>query len=257
MSLDAQATLDLQREFARHLRDPSLFPAPEGLEERRVQIYRELFYNNIESMLAINFPVIRKLLGDNRWHRLVRDFYREHAAHTPLFPELGRELQRYLESRVDAGRGDPPFLVELAHYEWVELALSLDEHDIAQIAHAPDGDVIAGAPVLSPLAWSFVYRWPVHRLSADYQPDTAPATATQLLLVRNRRDEVSFLELSPLAKVLFDLLKENPGATGLDLAEALAEALPQMSRDTLVESACQSLRDFRRRDILLGTEIDS
>ena len=141
MSLDADATLALQREFARHLRDPELFPPPEGLEERRLKIYRELFYNNIEGLLATNFPVMRQLLGDTRWHRLVRDFYREPASHTPLFTEIGREFQRYLETRIDAGRGDPPFLTELAHYEWVELALSLDERDIDDVESALAGRV--------------------------------------------------------------------------------------------------------------------
>ena len=257
MSLDAEATLALQREFARHLRDPELFPPPEGLEERRLKIYRELFYNNIEGLLATNFPVIRKLLGDTRWHRLVRDFYREHASHTPLFTEIGREFQRYLETRVDAGRGDPPFLTELAHYEWVELALSLDERDIDGITHDAAGDVVNAAPLLSPLAWRFSYRWPVHRLGAEYQPTQAPHQPTHLVIVRNRRDEISFLELSPLANVLLDLLKEHAGVPGLQLAEALADALPQYPRAQIVDGACHSLREFRQRDIVLGTVIDT
>jgi hypothetical protein len=253
MSLDAAATQALQREFARHLRDPQLFPPPDGLEDRRLQIYRELFYNNIENLLATNFPVIRQLLGDHRWHALVRDYYREHAAHTPLFTEIGREFQRYLESRVDAGRGDAPYLVELAHYEWLELALALDEHEIDEVEHDPDGDLLAQAPVLSPLAWVFSYRWPVQRIGPAYQPHELPAQPTHLALVRNRADEISFLELSPLAKVLIDLLKENPGVAGLDLAQALAEALPQYPGDAIIAGAGQSLREFRARDILLGT----
>ena len=257
MSLDAEATLALQREFARHLRDPELFPPPDGLEERRLKIYRELFYNNIEGLLATNFPVIRKLLGDARWHRLVRDFYREHASHTPLFTEIGREFQRYLETRVDAGRGDPPFLTELAHYEWVELALSLDERDVDDTEHDADGDVVAAAPVLSVLAWRFSYCWPVHRLGAEYQPTQAPQQPTHLVIVRNRRDEISFLELSPLANVLLDLLKEHAGVPGLSLAEAWADALPQYPRAQIVEGACHSLREFRQRDIVLGTFIDT
>lgn len=257
MSLDADATLALQREFARHLRDPELFPPPDGLEERRLKIYRELFYNNIEGLLATNFPVIRKLLGDARWHRLVRDFYREHASHTPLFTEIGREFRRYLDTRVDAGRGDPPFLSELAHYEWVELALSLDERDIEAVAHDAGGDVVAGAPVWSPLAWCFSYRWPVQRLGPDVQPARPPEQPTHLVIVRNRRDEISFLELSPLAKVLLDLLKEHAGVTGLQLAEALADALPQYPRAQIVDGACHSLREFRQRDIVLGTVIDT
>mgnify|MGYP006138349625 CR=1 FL=1 len=58
------------------------------------------------------------------WRALVRDFYREFRAGTPLFPELPREFIQYLQERGD-GRGDPPWLLELAHYEWVELALSV------------------------------------------------------------------------------------------------------------------------------------
>lgn len=255
MSLDDADTLALQREFARHLRDPLLFPPPEGMPEQRLQVYRALFYNNIESLLATNFPVIRDLLGEQHWHRLVRDFYREHAAHTPLFTEIGREFQRYLDSRADAGRGDPPFLPELAHYEWVELALALDEHEIDTIAHDAGGDVVAAAPVLSPLAWQFSYRWPVQRLSAEHQPEVAPAQPTHLVIVRNRRDEISFLELSPLTKVLFDLLAANPDRAGLDLALALAEALPQHAPDQIVEGATRSLREFRARDIVLGTAL--
>ncbi len=254
MSHDAAATLELQREFARHLRDPALFPMPDGLEERRVKIYRDLFYNNIERLLSTNFPVIRKLLGTARWHALVRDFYREHASHTPLFTEIGRELQRYLETRAAADRGDAPFLVELAHYEWAELALSLDEHETDAIAHDPAGDVLASAPVLSPLAWTFSYRWPVHRLSADYQPLSPPEQPTHLVIVRDRHDHISFLELSPLAKVLLDLLKEHPGHAGRDLIHALADALPQLPRTTLIEGASASLREFRLRDIVLGSE---
>jgi len=254
MSHDAAATLALQREFAQHLRDPALYPMPDGLEDRRVKIYRDLFYNNIESLLATNFPVICKLLGSACWHALVRDFYREHASHTPLFTEIGRELQRYLVARAEAGRGDPPFLVELAHYEWAELALSLDEHEIGAIAHDPAGDVLTAAPVLSPLAWAFSYRWPVQRLSADYQPLLPPEQPTHLVIVRDRSDRISFLELSPLAKVLLDLLKENPGHTGLDLVHAFADALPQLSRATLIEGASASLREFRQRDIVLGSE---
>ncbi len=255
MSHDAAATLELQREFARHLRDPALYPMPDGLEERRVKIYRDLFYNNIESLLSTNFPVLRKLLGLTRWHALVRDFYREHASHTPLFTEIGRELQRYLETRAAAARGDAPFLVELAHYEWVELALSLDEREIDAIAHDPAGDVLAAAPVLSPLAWAFSYRWPVQRLSAEYQPLSPPEQPTHLVIVRDRHDHISFLELSPLAKVLLDLVKENPGHTGLDLVHALADALPQLPRATVIDGASANLQEFRLRDIVLGSEI--
>ena len=112
-------------------------------------------------------------------------------------------------TRCEDTGSDPPFLTELAHYEWVELALSLDDRDIDGIERDADGDVVEAAPLLSPLAWGFSYRWPVHRLGAEYQPTQMPEQPTHLVIVRSRRDEISFLELSPLANVLLDLLKER------------------------------------------------
>ena len=41
----------LQRQLTAHLRDPGS-PPPAGIEERRLKIYRELFYNNVEGFLA-------------------------------------------------------------------------------------------------------------------------------------------------------------------------------------------------------------
>ena len=43
----AKSFQDKQYEFAAHLRDPENVPAPDGIEDRRMGIYRELFYNNL------------------------------------------------------------------------------------------------------------------------------------------------------------------------------------------------------------------
>src|SRR5688572_14382576 len=151
----------MQYGFAAHLRDPSAHPAPAQLEDRRLQIYRELFFNNIEGLLSANFPVIAKVLGREAWPVLARDFYREHRCHTPLFPEIGREFLRYLETRRER---DPPWLLELAHYEWVELALSLDETELADIECDREADLLEHVPVPSPLAWPLAYSWPVQQI---------------------------------------------------------------------------------------------
>ena len=49
---------DRQRAFAAHLRDPSN-PAPPGIEARRMAVYRDLFYNAIEGLLAAQAGVTR------------------------------------------------------------------------------------------------------------------------------------------------------------------------------------------------------
>ena len=154
-------------------------------------------FNNIESLLAGNFPVIRKLLGESHWKALVREFYRDHRCQTPLFPEIAREFLRYLEARCRERRSEPPFLLELAHYEWVELALQIAERASSDIAHDPQGDLLDGAPVLSPLAWPLAYRWPVHRIGPEFQPEAPPAAPTLLLLRREADGNVRFSDAQP------------------------------------------------------------
>jgi hypothetical protein len=45
--------------FAAHIRDPEHNPAPGGVEDRRMAIYRELFFNNLHNLIGTTFPVIR------------------------------------------------------------------------------------------------------------------------------------------------------------------------------------------------------
>ena len=243
----------LQRAFAAHLRDPARHAAPAGLEDRRVAIYRDLFFNNVESLLAGNFPVIRRLLPDADWRSLVRAFLADWQSHTPLFTEIGREFHRFLAARQDGGAGDPPFLAELAHYEWVELALQIDEARIEDVPHDPDGDVVAGIPVASPLAWPLAYRFPVHCIREDFQPDVAPEQPTFLVVVRNRADAVAFMGANALTIRLLEDVKANPARTGLESLHALAEAVDPTAREALVTAGAEALRGLKARDVLLGT----
>jgi hypothetical protein len=171
-----------QSRFAAHIRNPDKSAAPADVEDRRMAIYRDLFFNNIRKFLSTNFPVLRQLYSDGDWDILVRDFFTEHRCRTPLFPELPREFLQYLQEVRQTREGDPPFMLELAHYEWAELALSLDQHEFSNVAADPEGDLLDGIPVLSPLAWPLSYRFPVHRIRPDYQPAEAPAKATHLLV---------------------------------------------------------------------------
>ena len=250
---DSATTHDLQYRFAAYIRDPEGAPMPPGVDPARMRVYTELFYSNVEGLLAANFPVIRMLHDDAAWSDLTRGFYRDHRSHTPLFPELPREFLRYLEARQTAEMGDPPFLLELAHYEWAELALSLDDHEIDAIAHDPAGDPAEGVPVVSPLAWPFGYRFPVHRIGPGHRPETAPEVPTLLLLVRDRNDRVSFLEINPLTALLLQRLQENTERTGLECLDALlTETMPEQAL-ALRGNGIDILRQLMARDAILGT----
>ena len=244
---------DLQTDFAAHIRDPERHAKPSGIEDRRMKIYRELFFSNVSSMLSSNFPVLRTLYEDGDWQRLIREFYSEHRCQTPLFPELPKDFLRYLQDSRGFREGDPPFLLELAHYEWVELALQLDERELEDERADPEGDLLDGIPVLSPLAWPLSYRFPVHRIQPGLQPEDAPEEATHLLVYRNREDDVKFMQLNDVTRYFLELLQAGGNRSGRELLLDVAAAISHPEPERMLPAGEQLLTDLRQKDILLGT----
>ena len=245
----------LQYRFAAHLRDPARHRAPAGIEARRLKIYAELFYNNVQGFLASAFPVLRRITPDAQWHALVRDFFARHESHEPLFHRIAGEFLKYLErrGRRRGGPADWPFLRELAHYEWVELALAVADVELTPQLADPNGDLLEGTPVLSPLAWPLTYRYPVHRIGPDLLPQRPPAQPTHLVVYRNRQDEVKFMEVNAVAAQLLEWLPKSR-ASGRRLLLRLARELRHPEPEVVVAQGAAILQGLRGRDIILGTK---
>lgn len=244
----AESLRELQLRFAAHLRDPLQQPAPAGIDDTRMQVYRELYFNIIQSLLAANFPVIARTLGKSRWQQLVRDFCREHRAHTPLFPEIGQELIAYLDSRP----ADPqaPWLLELAHYEWIELALKISDESLP--AHDPDGDLLAASPVCSPYCRALAYQWPVHRIGLEHQPSEPPLQPTLLLARREAHGNIVFSELSPMLYRLLERLEQLPDLSGLEQLRELATEAGTEADEDFISNGAGMLQQLRGKGCLLG-----
>ncbi|MFC1777296.1 DUF2063 domain-containing protein [Pseudomonadota bacterium] len=248
-----EALARLQAEFAAHIRDPQNVAAPAGIEDRRMAIYRDLFFNNICSFLSGNFPVLRSLYKKNAWTTLCREFYQDYRCHTPLFPQVPREFLQYLQEQRQNRDGDPAFMLELAHYEWIELALSLDETEIDDIEVNPDGDLLNGIPVLSSLAWPLSYQYPVHRIRTDFQPKTPPDKATHLLVWRQRDYTIKFMQLNDVSSLLLQKLKEEPVQSGLDLLTEIAGIINHLKPEVVLESGLGLLNELKQKQVILGT----
>jgi hypothetical protein len=239
--------------FTAHMRDPQGSPAPAGIEERRMAIYRDLLFNNVRSFLGNSFPVLRKVLGDERWSALVRDYFRAHRAHTPLFPRMPQEFLQYLQEERGQVSGDAPFLAELAHYEWVELALALDPREPDFHGVDEDGDLLGGVPVWNALAMPLTYRFPVQKISPEFTPDAPAGEPTYIVACRDGEDKVGFLELNAVTARLVELLQAGGGRCGRELLEQIAAELRHPESEVVVRGGLDILADMRRRGIVLGT----
>ena len=241
-----------QYEFTAHLRDPKRNPAPANIEDRRLKIYRELIYNNIEGFLANGFPVIRSIYSDDHWHSMVRDFIARHESHSPYFLEISQEFLAYLDNERQARAEDPVGLLELAHYEWVELALNVAEESVDMTTVDPNADLLDGHPLLSPVAWPLAYQFPVHKMSSDFLPESAPEQPTYLVVYRNRNDEVKFMETSPVTARLLHLIQQNPSLTGRQAIEQIIVEMQHPNPDIVMQGGKTALHELQAAGILAG-----
>lgn len=241
----------LERALCAHLRDPERAPAPDGVDARGLGVYRRLVYRNLERFLASCFPVLRRLLDDRAWQALVRDFLRRHRARTPLFPRIPHEFLRFLED-ADVTLDGLPFLRELTYYEWLELEVGQDPREVGDAPTEPGADPFTDVPVLSPLARPAAFRFPVHRLAPDFRPQAAPAEATYLVVFRDRRDAVGFLELNPVTARLLELVGRDEDVPGHELLARIAREMAHPDPAVVQAGGRVMLADLLARDVLAG-----
>lgn len=187
--------------------------------------------------------------------RMIRDYFSNHLSHTPLFPEMPREFLMYLENERNNPE-DPDFINELAHYEWVELALMTSDIDetINRETINPDGDLLNGSPVLSPLAWILNYHYPVHQISDEFIPQEPSEHPVFILVYRDNEDEVHFMELNPITAQLLQLITEKPNLTSKQILELIAEQMQHPEPSVVIEGGYQIIQDLKNRNVILGVK---
>jgi uncharacterized protein len=216
-------------------------------------IYRELFFNNVEDFMASSYPVLHDVLGEERWKKLIQQYFAEHRAETPLFPQLPAEFLNYLNDVRRPQAGDPPFMLELAHYEWMELAAGQSAEEIDWSVVDKNGDLLTGHPAISPLAWVLTYSYPVHRISADFQPQEPGESGTHIIVYRDENCDVGFIEINSMTAVLLSRLEQDETLSGRAALEQLADEMNHPDRGLVVNGGQEILQNLRRHNIVLGT----
>ena len=241
---------ELQKAFTDHLRNPDQVPVPTGLDPRRVGIYSALIFNNLSALLADFFPVIKSILDEEKWDQLVRDFFITHQAETPYFPQVSEEFVHYLSGRQNIA-GDPAFLLELAHYEWIELYLYMHEGNPPEVPVA-ESDLLTAPLSLSSIAEPLAYEYPVHLIRGDYQPNESGEQGTFLLVFRDRDESVRFFELQPFTYQFLEAINENPGLVAGEWLRDVAEQLVVSDSTAFIKSGLDMLKKFNQEYVFIA-----
>ncbi len=246
---------DYQAAFGARIRDPKQAARPPGVPAKRMRVYEELLFNNLEGFLLSCYPVTRKLLGKRLWRQTVRRFFVEHRSHSPLFRDIPKAFLDWMASGA-AQFATLPFLPEFMHYEWLELSVSITPEEVDPAAIDAHGDLLRGRPALHPTARLACYAYPVHQISPRFKPTAADGQTWCYLLFRDEdeagQDDVRFILLNPLSAQLIALMCDHQPSGQEALAHLAGQNNPTQY-EAFLQLGGELLRDLRKQGALLGT----
>ncbi len=243
-----------QRAFTQHIRNPKAHPRPAKVLAKRMAIYTEIVYNNIEGTLATCFPVTKSLLSARKWQQLVRSFMVDYRASTPIFREIPQQFLQHLQTADLSALKLPAFLPSLMHYEWVELMVSTMEDTIVGDANntltiIPNADLLTHQPAFTPTMQLLHYDYAVHQISQQHQPKNK--VHTQLLVYRDTTFTVKFIEINAITYELLLLLQKESITCEQALTMAASKFI-HVSIENIMQFGLQILIALKELGVILG-----
>ncbi|RAP35337.1 hypothetical protein B1207_13275 [Legionella quinlivanii] len=190
----------LQTTFTRSLRHSEKLA-----DTSRINLYQNLVFSTFNDLIKPCFPVLKSILSASLWEELIRDFIRNHPVSTPLFYQIPGEFVRFLQESASLSK-HPPFLADLAHYEWMELVIELavDEPERMPATAVPSLNSVFR---LSTTAAMHHYHYPVEQISENYLP--LQPEDSFLIIWRDASDKVEFMKISAFVYHLLNHMTEN------------------------------------------------
>jgi hypothetical protein len=207
-------------------------------------IYREIVFNNIFGSVSACFPVCKSILGARIWRKFVRQFFANHQANSPIFREIPQQFLQFLDTVDDL----PIYLQQLAHYEWVELAIGTQQTEVIKLSK--NTDLLNEKPILAPANVLLEYDYPVHKISKRNKPKATEKT--YLLVFRNNEHQVKFIELNPMTFQLLTLIQENE-MNGKQALTKLAKEIGHPSADAIIQFGIEILTDLLKQQAIVGS----
>lgn len=246
----------VQHEFCDWIRQPEQQPLPDQVALSRMQVYRELLFNNVCDFVDRVYPVAQSLLPAQTWQQLKTDFFSFGRCESPFYLDISLHFRDYLSESEHPVLQDYPWLAELLQVEWLELHLDLVEFtwpDLSQIVTAPlMQEMQQTALALSVPIWVLAYQWPVYQWRVGDPISAALAPAPSVVVAwRDQMDQVRVEPVQPIAAVLLEWLSAaTTGLTVQVLSDDLQQTLPQLSPDQ-IEGWVQHVLDWLQQRHLL------
>lgn len=207
-----------QRQFCDWIRDPEL-ELPHNFTAHRMQVYRDLLFNNICSFINLVFPVARAMLSEQQWQQLLAEFFQKSQCQSPLYNDISLQFREYLSEQQHPILQQYPWLEELLQYEWLELYLDTVEIETSILAEDQDWQ-------LTTQVWILAYQYPVYCWTVTMKLEQVEQAPSAIMVWRDDQDRVCIEPLSPLFAVMIEQIQQN-GCIEQELYQLIKAVLPE------------------------------
>lgn len=163
---------DLQREFTAALRDPRAPPpaqvrGPGGTPgARRFDVHRNNMTVSLVEALEDSYPAVCRLVGEEYFSAVAREFVREHPPRSPVMLHYGSGFGDFLRAFPSAA--GVPYLGDVARLEWARVAAlhaaDAEPVPLSALGGIAEQDLVRLVLRLHPSLTLVGSRWPVASL---------------------------------------------------------------------------------------------
>lgn len=238
-----------QLAFTEYLRGITNGDKTEGGKPRQQEIYRDLVYKNINQCIVDVFPITKSIIPESDWEITIREFIKTHPSQTPYFLEICQEFLTYFVNTRKLQSTDHPFIVELMHFEWIQLAIDIADIHFPETAYnaTPTESSFWKA---SPLVVGLTYSYPVHLIDEDYLPEKPPSQPTYLLIYRSRNDQLEILETDSLSLRIIQLLQAHENINYSQIFQLLSEELDSHNKEMPLPKVLSILNTLAKNELI-------
>jgi hypothetical protein len=153
----------------------------------------------------------------------------------------------------------PKFIIELMHFEWMELILETEKPVLSRQIIPVKSDQLTDIPVLNPVFYLLHYHYPVQNITAS-DPHwnswstrlvSYPREAIILAGLGDGDDKVHFIELNAVTARLIELMQEGLYSGEQALLELAAE-MHYKDHKSILPSGIKILQQLEQQQIIIG-----
>ena len=147
------------------------------------------------------------------------------------------------------------FMLELAHYEWVELDVSI-AHEDEQEKKLQTTALTSSALYLSKTARNLSYQFPVQNISNRFKPKEPSPQPNYFVVYRDEDDDVQFLAMNAMTALLLSIIEASEGATFDNVCQQVLAHAPQFNAEQITQGALVTLNAMVERGVIVTKNQD-